>query len=212
MLVGYHLDGGFLSRQPPIGANMIGIGIRGLLFGSALLLVGCGGGGGGSDAGTGPDPSPDPIIAAFAADTASPGANTVSMLEGSKSGDTVTVRIAVTNTTALYATAFDLTYDDTKVSYVNFTAGTLFEQGGHAPTYQVTVPDPGRVVVAVSRNGSVGTVNASGTVDAVRLTFRVRAKGASRAEFGLTPVLYDGQVPPQPKASINWTAGTFQGS
>lgn len=211
MLVGVELDGGFLSRQPPIGANMIGIGIRGLLFGSALVLAGCGGGGG-SDAGAGPDPSPNPVIAAFAADTTSPGANTVSMLEGSKSGDTVTVRVAVTNTTALYATAFDLTYDDTKVSYVSFSAGTLFEQGGHAPTYQVSVPDPGRVVVAVSRNGNVGTVNASGTVDAVRLTFRVRATGASRAEFGLSPVLYDGQAPPQPKAAINWTAGTFQGS
>ncbi|HEX6851258.1 MAG TPA: cohesin domain-containing protein [Candidatus Polarisedimenticolaceae bacterium] len=191
---------------------MIGIGVRGLLFGSALVLTGCGGGGGGSDAGTGPNPSPDPIIAAFAADTTAPGGNTVSMLEGSKSGDTVTVRVAVTNTTALYATAFDLTYDDTQVTYVSHSAGQLFEQGGHAPTYQVNVPDPGRVVVAVSRNGNVGTVNASGTVDAVRLTFRVRAKGASRAEFGLAPVLYDGQPTPQPKPGINWTAGTFQGS
>lgn len=191
---------------------MIGIGIRALLFGSALVLAGCGGGGGGSDAGTAPDPSPDPIIAAFAADTTAPGGNTVSMLEGSKSGDTVTVRVAVTNTTALYAAAFDVTYDDTQVSYVNSSAGQLFEQGGHAPTYQVSVPDPGRVVVAVSRNGNVGTVNASGTVDAIRLTFRVRAKGASRAEFGLNPALFDGQAPPQPKVGINWTAGTFQGS
>lgn len=191
---------------------MIGIGIRGLLFGSALVLAGCGGGGGGTDAGANPDPSPDPIVASFAADTAAPGANTASMLEGSKSGDTVTVRVAVTSATGLYAAAFDVTYDDTKVTFVGSSAGTLFEQGGHTPTYQVSVPDPGRVVVAVSRNGNVGTVNASGTVDAVRLTFRVRVTGASRAEFGLNPVLYDGQVPPQPKAGINWTAGTLQGS
>jgi hypothetical protein len=137
------------------------------------------------------------------------------MLEGSKSGDTVTVRVAVTNTTAIYGAAFDVTYDATKVTYVSWSAGTLLEQGGHTPTYQVALSDPsnpGRVVVVVSRNGNVGTVNASGTVDAVRLTFRVRAKGASRGEFGLSPVLYDGQAPPQPKAGINWTAGTFQGS
>ena len=191
---------------------MIGIGIRGLLFASALALAGCGGGGGGSDAGVTPDPSPSPIVASFAADTTSPGSNTTSMLEGSKSGDTVTVRVAVTNVTALYAAAFDITYDDTKVTYVATSPGTLFEQGGHTPTYQVNVPDPGRVVVGVSRNGNVGTVNASGTVDAVRLTFRVRVTGASRAEFGLSPILYDGQVPPQPKSGINWTAGTLQGS
>lgn len=194
---------------------MIGNGVRGLLFGSVLILAGCGGGGGGSDAGAGPNPSPDPILASFAADTSAPGSNTVSMLEGSKSGDTVTVRLAVTNATGLYGAAFDVTYDPSKVTYSNWSAGTLFEQGGHTPTYQVSLSDPatpGRVVVVVSRNGNVGTVSASGTVDVVRLTFRVRAKGASRGEFGLSPALYDGQAPPQQKTGINWTAGTFQGA
>lgn len=189
------------------------IGIRGVLMAVAAATVACGGGGGGSDSSGGTiGPSPTPVTAAFAPDSPIPPSNTFALLEGSKTGDLVTVRATLTNATGVYGVAFEITYDSAKVAYVSYSAGTLLEQGGQTPTYQVSVPTAGRVVVAASRNGNVAAVNASGTVDVIRLTFRAKTTGASRGEFGLSPVVYDGQAPPQPKAGISWTAGTFQGS
>lgn len=175
-----------------------------------LATVACGGGGGG-DAGV-VNPSPDPVTASFQADDNSPGANSVGMLQGTHSADLVTVRVTVTNTTGVYGAAFDVTYDVAKVGYVSWSAGTLLEQGGHLPTYTVSDNGAGRVVVAASRNGSVGTVNASGTVDMIKLTFRMKVVGESRADFGADPILYDGQNPPAEKASINWYAGSLVGT
>ena len=69
----------------------------------------CGGGGGGSDSGVGP--SPTPLAASFVADQPAPGAKTVAMLQASKTNDVVNVYVTVTDTTAVFGTAFEVAFD-----------------------------------------------------------------------------------------------------
>lgn len=186
-------------------------GLRGALVLIPVLATFACGGGGSGDGGV-VDPSPTPVTASFRADDASPRANTVAMIQGTRNADLVTVKVTVTSSTDVYATAFEVVYDRANAAYVNWSAGTLLEQGSHTPTYQVADNGNGRVVVAASRNGSVGTVSASGTVTVVNLTFRVKSVGESRSVFAANPVLYDGQSPPQSKSGIVWTSGTLVGT
>jgi hypothetical protein len=176
-----------------------------------VAAVACGGGGGNGDGGV-IDPSPTPLSASFLSDDNTPSSMTIAMIQGPRSGDLVTVRVTVTDTTGIYATAFEIEYDKAKAAYVNWSAGTLLEQGGHSPSYTVGDNGNGRVVVAASRNGNVATVNASGTVTVVNLTFRVKQVGESRAVFAPGPVLYDGQIPPAAKSDVIWTAGSLVGT
>ncbi len=173
-----------------------------------LAAFACGGGGGGDAV---VDNSPSPVVAAFRPDEPTPPNSTAAMLQGQQNADVVTVKATVTNVTGIYAAAFDVLYDETKATYIGFSPGTLLEQGSHSPTYQVRDTGNGRVVVAATRNGNVGTVNAAGTVTIVNLTFRVKAVGESRADFAPNPILYDGQLTPQPKTGIFWTAGALVG-
>lgn len=174
----------------------------------ALMTVStaCGGADGDASGGV----TTPPLLAAFVADDPSPGSNTVAMAEGSKSGDSVTVAVNASQATGLYAAAFEVTFDSTKLTYLGHSAGTVFEQGGHTPTYQVGNPSAGRVVVGVSRNGSVGTVNVSTPAPMIRLSFRVKDVGSFRLTFE-NAALYDGQTPPQAKAGITWESGVVTG-
>jgi len=177
-----------------------------------LAAVACGGGGGGSGDGGVVNPSPNPVIASFRSDDNTPTVNTVALIQGSRNADLVTVRVTVTDATAVFATAFEIVYDTTKAGYVNWSPGSLLEQGGHVPTYTISDSGTGRVVVAASRTGAAGTVNAAGTVTVVNLTFRMKVVGESRADFATSPVLYDGQNPPVAKSDITWTAGSLVGT
>lgn len=173
------------------------------------LAAGCGGGGGGGDAA--PAPSPTPLTATFTPGNGSPGLNMVAMFEGAKSADVVTARVTVTNTAGIYGAAFDVTFDSNSVAYVGFSPGTLLEQGGQTPTYQVSNPVPGRVVVVATRNGAAGTVNAGASTDLIKLTFRVKAKGSFPVAIGGAATLYNGQNPPQPLPGISWYGGAVEG-
>lgn len=177
----------------------------GCFLGLLALATACGGGGDGSGGVTTP-----PLLASFTADEPSPGADTVAMAEGSKSGDSVTVSVNASQVTNVYAAAFEVTFDSSKLSYVGHSAGTVFEQGGHTPTYQVGNPSPGRLVVGVSRNGSVSAVNVSSPAPMIRLSFRVKDVGAFRLTYQNVN-LYDGQAPPQPKPGITWESGVVAG-
>lgn len=147
----------------------------------------------------------------FAPQEPNPGPDTTAMDLGSATGDLVTVRVEVTDTDGVYAAAFDVTYDPSMASYVAFTPGSLLEQAGHSPTYQVNASSPGRVVVGVSRNGNVPAVDAMGTNNhLISLTFRVRQAGSAPLTFG-SPALYDGQAPPQPLSGIQWFGGSLTG-
>ena len=113
-------------------------------------------GGGGSDSGVGNSPSP--VSASFVADQPSPGANTVAMLQASKSNDVVHVYVSLTDTLGVFGTAFDILFDSTQATYLGFTPGAAFEAGGGVPNYTVDgTSNPGRIVVGVARTNGTTT-------------------------------------------------------
>ena len=176
----------------------------------ALVAAPACGGGGGADAG--PGGSPTPIAASFVPDQPSPASNTVAMAEGSRMNDIVTVNVTLTGTNGVYGTAFELVYDSTHTSYVDFAPGTVFEQGGGAPTYLITAKPgatPPRVVVGISRTGSSGT-NVMGTKVVVSLQFRVKQAGVFPMSVE-NAVVFDSQTTPQPIPGIAWFAGAVEG-
>lgn len=180
---------------------------RAWVLGLLAVATACGGGGGGDSSGGVTTP---PLRASFVPDDASPGANTVAMAEGSKNGDSVTVAVNASQVTGLYATAFEVTFEANKLTYLGYSAGTVFEQGGHTPTYQVGNPSAGRLVIGVSRNGNVSTVNVTSPAPMIRLSFRVKDTGTFRLAFA-NATLYDGQAPPVAKGGITWEAGVVAG-
>ena len=193
-----------------------GIAVSGAMMklGTMVLLLAlvaapaCGGGGGSS---TDPGGSPSPLSATFVADQPTPTANTAAMAEGPKSNDVVTVNVTLTGTNGVYATAFEVAFDDTHTVYVGFTPGTAFEQGGVSPNYTVDgTTNPGRVVVGVARTGAAAT-NVSGTQTVVGLQFRVKQAGVYPVTIQ-NSVVYDSHNPPQPISGISWFAGAVSGS
>lgn len=181
-------------------------------IGTVVLLLAlvtapaCGGGGGSTD----PGGSGGPLSASFIPDVTAPGANTVSMVQGSKSNDIVTVFVLLTETPGVFATAFEVVFDDTKAAYLGFGRGVALEQGGNAPNYTVDgTTNPGRVVIAVARTNGTGT-SIVGSKVVISLQFRVKQAGT----FPLTyqnGVVYDAQSTPQPIPGMSWFAGALQG-
>lgn len=167
----------------------------------------CGGGGGSSAA---PGGSPSPLAAAFVADQPAPGPNTAAMAQGGQSNDVVTVNVTLTNTSGVYATAFEVAFDNAHTVYLGFTHGIVFEQGGVGPNYTVDgTSNPGRIVVGISRTVASAT-NVSGTKTVVGLQFRVKQAGVYPVTI-LNAVVYDSQIPPQPIPGIAWFAGAVSG-
>jgi hypothetical protein len=168
----------------------------------------CGGGGGGSD----PGGSPTPVAASFVADQPAPSGNTAAMAQGTASNDIVVVNVTLTGTNGVYGTAFEVVYDAIHTSFLGFTPGTVFEQGGVTPQYQITAESsatPPRIVVGISRTGSTGT-NVSGTKTVVSLQFRVKQAGVYPLSIE-NAVVFDSQATPQPIPGIAWFAGAVEG-
>jgi hypothetical protein len=172
----------------------------------ALVTAPACGGGSSSDLGG----SPPAIAASFTPDEPTPDPNTVAMAEGTTTYDVVTVNVTLTGTNGVYAAAFDVVYDEAHVTYLDFTHGSAFEQGGNTPNYSASAAStPGRVVVGVSRIGDSAT-DITGTKTIVGLQFRVKQAGAYPITIE-SPVMYDAQAPPQPIPGIAWFAGTLTG-
>lgn len=171
--------------------------------------VACSGGGGGAEQVLGVGGGS--LAAGFAPDQPSPGANTTAMSLGGASGDVVTVSINVTDTFGIYGASFDVTFDPARAEFVGLAHGSLLESGGHTPTYQVNMGQPGTLLVVATRNGNVPSVNAVGTKNLVNLTFRVKAAGDAPLAFvSGSRDLFDGQIPPQSISGVQWYAGSLQ--
>ncbi len=184
-------------------------------IGTLLLLAALVGapacGGGGSSAGTGPGGSPGPLAASFLPDQPAPPATTIAMEEGSKSNDIVTVNVTLTDTNGVFGAAFEVPFNTPNTSYVGFTPGTAFEQGGNTPIYTVDgATQAGRVIVGVARSG-VSATNISGTKTVIGLKFRVNTAGTWPLTFE-NATLFDGQQPnPVPIPGIGWFSGAVKG-
>lgn len=180
-----------------------------ILLSVVALSVACGGGGGGGGGAVpGPGPGPSTIVAGFQSDQPTPGAQSVSMSQGGVNGDTVTVRVNVTDATGVYGAAFEVGFDPARAFFLGHAPGNLLEQNGASVNYNVQEAPAGTIVIGASRTGNVAGANVAGTRTLVNLTFRLRQAGS----WPLTTAnasLLDSQV--QAIAGISWSAGTLEG-
>jgi hypothetical protein len=206
VLVGFIeiLDAHGLSGGPTMSRGAMKLGSLVVLL-ALVAAPACGGGSGASPGG-----SPTPLAASFVPEQPSPTANDVAMAEGAKSNDVVTINVTMTDASGVYATAFDIVYDDARLVFLGFAAGAVFEQGGNAPNYTVNgTTNAGRVVIGVSRTGPSST-NVSGTKTVLSLQFRVKQAGVYPLSVQ-NAVVYDNQPTPQPIPGIEWFAGAVSG-
>jgi hypothetical protein len=171
----------------------------------ALVAAPACGGGSGAD----PGGSPTPLDASFVPDQPSPAANDVALALGANSNDVVTINVTLTGANGVFATAFEIVYDDIHTVYLGFSPGSVVEQGDSNPTYSVVAATPGRLVIVVSHTGST-TTNVSGTSTVLGLQFRVKQAGVYPLVIE-NQIVYDGQDPPQPIPGIEWFAGAVTG-
>jgi hypothetical protein len=202
------------------GLRIMKVALKGLLLTLAVLELACGGGsstGNVIDPGRSPDPgpgtSPGPLTASFVPATFTPGNNLVTMAQGAKSGDTVTVNVQVSETSGLFGAGFNVTYNASNVTYVGWSPGGLLETGGNTVNYLVA-DDPSRGIVKVTatRWGSEPAIDVIGTMTLINLTFRVLSTGSFPLAFAGTKALDDAQIPSQPLPNISWYGGSLLGS
>ena len=177
-----------------------------ILLMSTLLLVSTACGGSSSGV-VGAGGGSSNLIASFVPDEPNPGADTVSIAEANANGNIVTLRVDVTDTNDVHTAAFDVVFNGAFVEYVGYTTGSLLEQGGNAPVYQVG-QSGGRIVVGVSRSGSVGA-NAVGSAVLMNFNFRVIAAGQSQLSV-VNSTLRDGNGNDIP--GVAWFGGSVSGT
>jgi len=175
----------------------------------AVAWTGCGSGG--SDDGNPSDGGSSTVAASFVADEPAPAAGDVTLQEGSKSANTVSVLVNVTGVNDVYGASFDVEFDPTKVEYVGHSAGNVLESGSHKPQYLVGgSPGNGRIVVFASRVGAVAGVDVAGTGTLMRLSFRVKAEGSFPMAIEV-PALLNDAATPTPITGLTWHAGSAVG-
>jgi hypothetical protein len=181
------------------------------LIAISCTALACGGSGGGGAADV-LDPGGQPqVSASFEADQPSPSGGTVSMSEGTRSSDMVTVRIDVTGATSLFGASFDVVYNPTSVEYVGYSAGTALEHAGQGSVVYEISPRSNGLVVGATLVGTDEGVTFGGTRPLLHLTFRLLRPGAVPVGFEGEPALLDDQPEPQPIQGLNWFGGTLIG-
>jgi hypothetical protein len=132
------------------------------------------------------------------------------MFQATQSNDVVSVYVSLTDTSAAYGTAFEVSFDPAGAAYLGYVHGAAFELGGGAPAYTIDgSSNPGRIVVGVARTNGT-TTNVVGSKAVLILQFRLKQAGAFPVTLQNGSV-YDGQVPPKPIPSIQWFAGALSG-
>lgn len=144
-------------------------------------LAACGGGGGGPE-----DIVGGGVTAGFQPDEAQPGPQTVSMQQGSFSGDEITVDVQIKDTDDVYAATFDVVFNPALVDYLGHDPGTVLEGSGTTPFYSPTEVAPGRLLVVVTLLGPVPGVDVTGSQPLIKLNFRVLDVGQSPITFNLS--------------------------
>jgi hypothetical protein len=148
-----------------------------------------------------------PLEARFTPDVVSPPPGSVSMSEGDLCASTITVWVNITGTNDVYAAAFDVQYDPTRIAYVGFVRGTALEQGGFGVSYAVSPSPPGRLVVGVSRMGPVPGASVFGTQPLIGLTLRVLSPSMSPLVFSNHSLLNSAL---QTIPGISWSGGILR--
>lgn len=146
------------------------------------------------------------LSASFVPDMSTPLApGSVSLQQGSTSGNLVTIDAMVTDVTGVYSAAFDLVFNPAQAEFVGRSAGGMLESGNVSVNYTAQLAGTSRVVVSASRVGAVGGTNADGSERLIRLTFRVTRSGSSPVSIENSD-LFDAQI--QSTAGVSWAAGS----
>lgn len=105
-----------------------------------------------------------------------------------------TVALQVTDAVNLYGTPFTLVYDPNFLEFVGASEGDLLRKDGKPTIFKATDDKvAGKVVVGLTRIGSVGGVNGSGIL--AQATFKAKNKGP--ASIGFTGVNFLGPAAKQ---------------
>jgi hypothetical protein len=155
--------------------------IRAVSFAVLVVLVTCfgcsSGGDGGGDEGNGE------ISVAFLPSTSSPGAGSVSLSEGSTSGDLVTVDVNVTDMSDVFAADFQLEWNDSRARFLGWDEGNLLSKDGEASSFSVVESSGGILRIECTRVGTSAEVDAVGTERLLSIDFRVRRRGETPLSF-----------------------------
>lgn len=165
-----------------------------------VLAIACGGGGGGGGGDVITDPPPGVRF-----DRGTPPANSVFLAHGNPGqSDTFRLEVRTRSVEDLYAVAFDLLFPGRVLEFDGAVEGPLLSTRGVPTTLQVSQTASGRMVVGLSRLGSVGGVDGSGTL--LELEFRIVAGGTGELAFenrrAFDP---EGRVKPD----VSWVGGVL---
>lgn len=175
--------------------------IKAIIFLSSMILIqGCGGGGEEKSSITSPSQ-----LASFRGAPA--GNKAVYMTQNSSLGNSgsLAIDVKVGSVSDAYGAGFDVDFDSSKLSYDGYVAGGFLENGIDTVNYNVTTQpgNSGKLIVGISRLGSVGGVSGSGTI--ITLKFKVVTSGNSPVTFS-NYVLRDPNN--QTIAGTTWNGGT----
>jgi hypothetical protein len=177
------------------------VAIAGVLV-SVLLGAACGGG---SDGGGVVQPA---ACVNFTAAQA-PGAGKVVAREAAGSTCSArTIEVIVTDVSDVFAAGFVAAFDPARVRFVSASANGSFLAAGGAQVNLQAEAQGGGVTVGISRVGTSTGANAAGSQVLVRLTFAPVAAGASQLSLN-NGQLFGSETPPQPKAGLTWSGGSF---
>lgn len=131
------------------------------------------------------------------------GANTVYVKRNASlsSGSTVAVDVKVNSVSNVYGAAFDVDFDSSKMTYAGCTQGSFLEQSGGCVA-NLQPGNNGKLVVGISKQGSVSGVSGSGTV----VTLKFTASGSSSVAFS-NNALKDPNN--QTISGTTWTGGSI---
>lgn len=180
----------------------------------AAVAVGCGGGSSNTTTSGGP-------AATFTPDTPAPGAGTIALLAGSKSGASVNVRVTVTGVPSFFGAAFTITYDTTALQFNAMTNTTSLLRGGDVTDANLVFLEdhathPGEVLITATRvDPTVALpIDVTTTSDLVVLNFTARktiaaAAAEGRLDFGDPKQVCDGTVVPSGcnAIAVTWSGG-----
>lgn len=164
---------------------------------STLIIIACDGGGGPT--------SPSRTIT-FAG-TSSPGIDAVYTAKNNalSSGDILAIDVKMNNLSSnVYGAAFDVDFDSTKITFDSYVAGSFLESGGNTVNYHMGLQsgNNGKLVVGISRQGSVSGVSGSGTI----VTLKFKVTGNSSVAFSNYELRDSNNLP---ISGINWYGGSI---
>jgi hypothetical protein len=166
-----------------------------------LLIAGCGGGDGGGIAAAsciGFTGAQAPAAGRVAARQASGG-----------SCSAIFVELVVTDVADVFSGSFTLEYDPASVALGGASAtGSFLASGGARVDVVQSAPQSGSATIGVTRVQTTAGVDVSGSQVLVRVSFAPVAAGTS--QLSVTGAqLFGSETPPQAKANLTWTGGTF---